>query len=55
MKLRGEIIAGALCLLFGVVCIATALGLPYMGEFAQASGFLPLWLGACLLAFSAGA
>jgi hypothetical protein len=53
MSLRGELVAGALCLLFGVLWIATALGLPYMGEFAPASGFLPLWLGACLVALSA--
>ena len=53
MRIRGELVAGALCLLFGVLWIATALGLPYMGEFAPASGFLPLWLGVCLVALSA--
>ncbi len=53
MKLRGELVAGALCVLFGTLWIATSLGLPYMGEFAPASGFLPFWLGACLVALSA--
>ena len=33
--------------------IATALGLPYMGDYAPGSGFLPLWLGVCLLVLSA--
>ena len=31
--------------------IATALGLPYMGDYAPGSGFLPLWLGVGLLVF----
>jgi len=52
VKVRGELVAGVLCLLFGVLWIATASGLPYMGEFAPGSGFLPLWLGVCLVALS---
>jgi hypothetical protein len=53
MKDRGEIVGGALCMLFGVLWVATALGLPYMGDFAPGSGFLPLWLGVGLVALSA--
>jgi hypothetical protein len=52
VNVRGELVAGVLCLLFGVLWIATASGLPYMGEFAPGSGFLPLWLGVCLVALS---
>ena len=53
MTLRGEIVAGLLCGVFAVLWIATAVGLPYMGDYAPGSGFLPLWLGVCLLALSA--
>lgn len=53
MRLRGEIVFSVLCILFGVLWVAAALGLPYMGEFAPGSGFLPLWLGACLVVLSA--
>ena len=53
MRWRGEIVGGALCTLFGALWIATALGLPYMGDFAPGSGFLPFWLGACLVVLSA--
>ncbi len=53
MKVRGELVAGVLCLLFGVLWIASASGLTYMGDFAPGSGFLPLWLGAGLVALSA--
>ena len=53
MTVRGEIVAGLLCVLFAVLWITTALGLPYMGEYAPGSGFLPLWLGVCLLVLSA--
>ena len=53
MTLRGETVAGLLCGLFAILWIATALGLPYMGDYAPGSGFLPLWLGVCLLALSA--
>ena len=53
MMWRGEIVAGLLCGLFAVLWIATALGLPYMGDYAPGSGFLPLWLGVCLLVLSA--
>lgn len=53
MRLRGELVGGALCAAFGGVWIATALGLPYMGDFAPGSGFLPLWLGVCLVGLSA--
>ena len=52
MRWRGEIVAGLLCGLFAVLWIATALGLPYMGDYAPGSGFLPLWLGVCLLVLS---
>jgi len=52
VRLRGELVAGVLCLLFGVLWIGSALGLPYMGEYAPASGFLPLWLGVGLVALS---
>jgi putative tricarboxylic transport membrane protein len=52
MTLRGEIVAGLLCALFAALWIATALGLPYMGDYAPGSGFLPLWLGVCLLVLS---
>lgn len=52
MTFRGEIVAGLLCALFAALWIATALGLPYMGDYAPGSGFLPLWLGVCLLALS---
>lgn len=40
-------------MLFGVLWVATALGLPYMGDFSPGSGFLPLWLGVGLVALSA--
>ena len=53
MTFRGEIVAGLLCALFAALWIATALGLPYMGDYAPGSGFLPLWLGVCLLVLSA--
>ena len=53
MTVRGELVAGVLCMLFGVLWIATALGLPYMGDYAPGSGFLPFWLGVCLLVLSA--
>ena len=53
MRLRGETVGGVLCALFAIVWIATALGLPYMGDYAPGSGFLPLWLGVCLFALSA--
>jgi hypothetical protein len=53
MRLRGEVAVGVVCGLFAVLWIATALTLPYMGEYAPGSGFLPLWLGVCLLALSA--
>lgn len=53
MRLSGETVGGVLCALFAIVWIATALGLPYMGDYAPGSGFLPLWLGVCLLALSA--
>ena len=53
MTLRGETVAGLLCGLFAILWIATALGLPYMGDYAPGSGFLPLWLGVGLLALSA--
>ena len=49
MTWRGEIVAGLLCGLFAALWIATALGLPYLGDYAPGSGFLPLWLGVCLL------
>ena len=52
MTFRGEIVAGVLCGLFAILWIATALGLPYMGDYAPGSGFLPLWLGVCLLVLS---
>jgi putative tricarboxylic transport membrane protein len=52
MKVRGELVGGVLCMLLGVLWIATASGLPYMGEFAPGSGFLPLWLGVGLVALS---
>ena len=52
MTFRGEVVAGLACGLFAVLWIATALGLPYMGEYAPGSGFLPLWLGVCLLVLS---
>ena len=53
MKLRGDLVVGLACGLFAVVWIATAVGLPYMGDYAPGSGFLPLWLGVCLLVLSA--
>ena len=53
MTWRGEIVAGLLCGLFAVLWIATALGLPYLGDYAPGSGFLPFWLGVCLLVLSA--
>jgi putative tricarboxylic transport membrane protein len=53
VKVRGELVGGVLCLLFGTLWIATASGLTYMGDFAPGSGFLPLWLGVCLVALSA--
>jgi putative tricarboxylic transport membrane protein len=52
MTWRGEPVAGVLCALFALLWIATALGLPYMGDYAPGSGFLPLWLGVCLLMLS---
>ncbi len=53
MRLRGEVVAGLVCGAFAALWIATALGLPYMGDFAPGSGFLPLWLGVCLFVLSA--
>ena len=53
MTWRGEIVAGLLCGLFAALWITTALGLPYVGDYAPGSGFLPLWLGVCLLVLSA--
>ena len=53
MTFRAEIVAGLTCAVFGALWIATALGLPYLGDYAPGSGFLPLWLGVCLLALSA--
>ena len=53
MTFRGEIVAGLVCALFAALWIATALGLPYLGDYAPGSGFLPLWLGVCLLMLSA--
>ena len=53
MTFRGEIVAGLFCALFAVLWIATALGLPYLGDYAPGSGFLPLWLGVSLLVLSA--
>ena len=52
MTWRGEIVAGLLCALFAALWIATALGLPYLGDYAPGSGFLPLWLGVSLLVLS---
>ena len=52
MTWRGDIFGGLVCGVFAVVWIATALGLPYMGDYAPGSGFLPLWLGVGLLALS---
>ena len=52
MTIRGEVAVGLVCGLFAVLWIATALGLPYMGDYAPGSGFLPLWLGVCLLGLS---
>jgi hypothetical protein len=52
VKVRGELVAGVLCLLFGVLWIASASALTYMGDFAPGSGFLPLWLGVGLVALS---
>jgi hypothetical protein len=52
MTWRGEIVAGLLCGLFASLWIATAVGLPYLGDYAPGSGFLPLWLGVCLLVLS---
>src|SRR5512145_2441285 len=53
MTVRGEVAVGLACGLFAVLWIATALGLPYMGDYAPGSGFLPLWLGVGLLGLSA--
>ena len=53
MRLRGDLVVGLACGLFAVVWIATAAGLPYMGDYAPGSGFLPLWLGVFLLVLSA--
>ena len=52
MTWRGEVVAGLLCGLFAALWIATALSLPYLGDYAPGSGFLPLWLGVCLLVLS---
>lgn len=52
MTWRGETVAGLSCGLFAALWIATALGLPYLGDYAPGSGFLPLWLGVCLLVLS---
>lgn len=52
MRQRGELVAGGVCLLFGMLWIGSALDLPYMGEYAPASGFLPLWLGIGLVVLS---
>jgi hypothetical protein len=52
MTTRGDIVGGVLCGALGALWIASALGLPYMGDYAPGSGFLPLWLGAGLVALS---
>jgi hypothetical protein len=52
MNGRGDLAGGVLCAAFGALWIGSALGLPYMGDYAPGSGFLPLWLGVCLVALS---
>jgi hypothetical protein len=52
VRWSGELVGGILCALIGAAWIATALGLPYMGDYAPGSGFLPLWLGVGLVAVS---
>lgn len=37
---------------FGLIWAALALKLPYMGEFAPGSGFLPFWFGVVLVGLS---
>jgi putative tricarboxylic transport membrane protein len=46
---RGEIVMGAAMALLGLGWLLLALDLPYMGEFAPGSGFLPIWLSGALL------
>ena len=46
--IRGELVlVGALGVL-GIVCMVLSSRLPYMGEFAPGSGFMPFWLGFAL-------
>ena len=49
----GERLVAAGIGLFGAVWIVQSGRLPYWGEFAPGSGFLPFWLGALLVALSA--
>lgn len=45
---RGEVVMAGLIGLLAAGWFWLALGLPYMGDFAPGSGFLPLWLAAIL-------
>ena len=49
---NGERILGAVFGLLGLTWVVMALDLPYMGDFAPGSGFLPLWLGIALVTLS---
>ena len=49
---RSETAVAAGFALFGLTWVIKALDLPYMGEFAPGSGFLPLWLGVTLTGLS---
>lgn len=46
---RGETVMGAAIALLGLGWLLLSLDLPYMGEFAPGSGFLPIWLSGALL------
>jgi hypothetical protein len=44
----GEVVVGITIAALGAGWLALALKLPYMGEFAPGSGFLPVWLAGVL-------
>ena len=50
---RGELAMTVLLAVLGLVWAALAWKLPYMGDFAPGSGFLPLWLALALAGLSA--
>lgn len=50
--IRGEVVLAAGLGVLGGICMLLSSRLPYMGEFAPGSGFMPFWLGLALTALS---